>query len=122
MVMVGIPSPFPESVFNKMWVNGFLGLKGRVGRITPSFRRLLIAEIERLYKRYRPSLRDPDLQEALQSFIDRYLTRYREIRDISLTELKAWRLPIAIARLNDDIPHEKEWLTSLIKEELDSTP
>ena len=35
-----------------------------MGRITPSFRRLLIAEIERLHKRYRASLRDPELQEA----------------------------------------------------------
>jgi hypothetical protein len=35
----------------------------------PSFRRLLIAEIERLYKRYRPSLRDPELQEAFDSLI-----------------------------------------------------
>jgi tRNA A-37 threonylcarbamoyl transferase component Bud32 len=63
----------------------------------------------------------PEWHAALQSFIDRYLARYREIRDISLTELKAWRLPIAIARLNDNIPHEREWLPSLVKEELDST-
>jgi uncharacterized protein (TIGR02172 family) len=60
-----------------------------------------------------------NLHAALQSFIDRYLARYREIRDISLTELKAWRLPIAIARLNDNIPHERKWLPSLVKEELE---
>jgi hypothetical protein len=41
----------------------------KMGRVTPSFRRLLIAEIERLYKRYRPSLRDPKLQEAFDSLI-----------------------------------------------------
>ena len=41
----------------------------RLGRITPSFRRLLIAEIERLHKRYRPSLRDPELQEAFDLLI-----------------------------------------------------
>lgn len=41
----------------------------KVGRITPSFRRLLITEIERLHKRYRPSLRDPELQEAFDSLI-----------------------------------------------------
>jgi uncharacterized protein (TIGR02172 family) len=61
----------------------------------------------------------PDWHAALQSFIDRYLARYREIREISLTELKAWRLPIVIARLNDNIPHEREWLSSVLKEELD---
>ena len=41
----------------------------RLGRITPSFRRLLIAEIERLHTRYRPSFRDPELQEAFDSLI-----------------------------------------------------
>jgi len=61
----------------------------------------------------------PDWHAALQSFIDRYLARYREIRDISLNEIKAWRLPIAIARLNENIPHEKDWLLSIVKEELD---
>ncbi len=40
-----------------------------MGRITPSFRGLLIAEIERLHKRYRPSLRDPELQEAFDLLI-----------------------------------------------------
>ncbi len=50
----------------------------------------------------------PDWHAALHAFIDRYLARYREIRDLSLTELQAWRLPIAIARLNEYIPHEQE--------------
>jgi uncharacterized protein (TIGR02172 family) len=63
----------------------------------------------------------PDWHAYLQSFIDRYLARYREIRDISLNELKAWRLPIAVARLNENIPYEKEWLPSIVKEELRSS-
>jgi uncharacterized protein (TIGR02172 family) len=62
-----------------------------------------------------------DWHAALQSFIDRYLARYREIRDISLQELKAWRLPIVIARLNENIPHERDWLPSIVKEELGSS-
>lgn len=40
-----------------------------MGRLTPSFRRLLLAEIERLYKRFRPALRDPKLQEAFDALI-----------------------------------------------------
>jgi hypothetical protein len=40
-----------------------------VGRLTPSFRRLLLAEIDRLYTRYRPTLRDPRLQEAFDALI-----------------------------------------------------
>ena len=46
-----------------------LGRMVKVGRITPSFRRILIAEIERLYKRFRSKLRDLELQEAFDSLI-----------------------------------------------------
>jgi aminoglycoside phosphotransferase (APT) family kinase protein len=62
-----------------------------------------------------------DWQVSLKSFIDRYLARYREIRDMSLQELKAWWLPIAAARLNENIPQEREWLLAVFKEELDCT-
>lgn len=48
---------------------GCLGLTVRMGRQTPSFRRLLLAEIERLYKRFRPKLRDPRLQKAFDALI-----------------------------------------------------
>lgn len=40
-----------------------------MGRLTPSFRRLLLAEIERLYTRFRPALRNPLLQEAFDALI-----------------------------------------------------
>lgn len=40
-----------------------------MGRLTPSFRRLLLAEIERLYTRFRPALRTPLLQEAFDALI-----------------------------------------------------
>jgi len=62
-----------------------------------------------------------DWQTALKSFIDRYLTRYREIRDISPKEVKAWRLPTAAARLNENIPRDRDWLLSVIREELACT-
>ncbi len=62
----------------------------------------------------------PSWHGTLQSFIDRYLARYSELRDLSLQEVKAWHLPIAIARLNEDIPHEREWLPSVVQEELGS--
>jgi uncharacterized protein (TIGR02172 family) len=63
----------------------------------------------------------PDWHAYLKSFIDRYLARYREIRDISLKEVEAWRLPIAIARMNENIPYERGWLPSIVKEELRSS-
>lgn len=47
----------------------FLGLTVKVGRQTPSFRRLLLAEIERLYKRFRPKLREPRLQESFDAIL-----------------------------------------------------
>ncbi|MCK5402751.1 hypothetical protein KAI60_01435 [Candidatus Bathyarchaeota archaeon] len=50
-------------------VNGFFGEMVKLGRITPSFRRLLIAEIERLHKQYRRVLRDPKLQDAFDLLI-----------------------------------------------------
>jgi len=62
----------------------------------------------------------PDWHATLKSFIDRYLTRYLEIREISLKEVKAWHLPIAAARLNENTPHERDWLQSVVKEELAS--
>jgi len=40
-----------------------------MGRITPSFRRLLLAEIEGLHKRFRPKLRDQQMQEAFDALI-----------------------------------------------------
>jgi uncharacterized protein (TIGR02172 family) len=58
-----------------------------------------------------------DLHVPLRSFIDRYLARYSEIRDISLKEVETWRVPLAAARLNENIPHERDWLLSIIKEE-----
>ena len=57
-----------------------------------------------------------NLHTALKSFIDRYLTRYSEIREISLEEVRTWRLPIAAARMNEDIPYEREWLLSIVSE------
>lgn len=55
-----------------------------------------------------------DQHMVFNSFIDRYLARYIEIRDSSLGEVEAWGLPIAAARLNENLPREKEWLLSIV--------
>ena len=47
----------------------FVGLTVKMGRQTPSFRRSLLAEIERLYKGFRPKLRDPKLRDAFDTLI-----------------------------------------------------
>ena len=46
-----------------------MGLTVKVGRLPPSFRQMLLAEIERLYTRFRLKLRDPRLQDAFDSLI-----------------------------------------------------
>ncbi|MEE8322853.1 MAG: hypothetical protein V3R57_04440 [Candidatus Bathyarchaeia archaeon] len=40
-----------------------------MGRITPSFWRLILVEIERLYKGYRPALRNPQRREVIDALI-----------------------------------------------------
>ncbi len=50
-------------------VNGFFGEMVKLGRATLSFRRLLIAEIKGLHKRFRPKLRNPKTQDAFDLLI-----------------------------------------------------
>jgi aminoglycoside phosphotransferase (APT) family kinase protein len=73
----------------------------------------------------RPIFQSPEptgsLDARAKSFIDHYLTQYRESREISLKEVKAWRLPTAAARLNENIPQDRDWLLSVVKEELACT-
>jgi aminoglycoside phosphotransferase (APT) family kinase protein len=62
-----------------------------------------------------------DQHVAFNSFIDRYLARYVKLQNSSLKEVEAWRVPIAAARLNENLPREREWLLSIVKKELDCT-
>jgi hypothetical protein len=57
----------PKSVLKRVILDNMFGLTVGMGRFTPSFRQLLLAEIERLYKRFRPRLRDTRLQEAFDA-------------------------------------------------------
>jgi aminoglycoside phosphotransferase (APT) family kinase protein len=47
-----------------------------------------------------------------------YLRRYFELRPASQEQLAAWQLPVAAARLSEDIPEERERLLALVKASL----
>jgi hypothetical protein len=44
-----------------------------------------------------------------------YLRRYRQLRPVSRAQLAAWEVPIAAARLSEDIADEEEGLLAIIK-------
>jgi aminoglycoside phosphotransferase (APT) family kinase protein len=52
-------------------------------------------------------------------FVGGYLAAYRRRRPLDLNEVRAWRLPILVARLDEDIAKERDHLLRLIGDELD---
>ena len=44
-----------------------------------------------------------------------YLKRYLKLNDNVSDEVLAWELPVAAARLNEDIPEEREGLLALVE-------
>jgi aminoglycoside phosphotransferase (APT) family kinase protein len=49
------------------------------------------------------------------SFINTYLNRYRQLRSVARGDVDAWTLPVAAARLRENIPAEKSKLLKLIE-------
>lgn len=49
----------------------------------------------------------------------RYLTEYMTIANVKYEDLDAWILPVAAAKLKDNIPGEEKWLMKIINEKLD---
>lgn len=54
-----------------------------------------------------------------RQFVGAYLARYRELRTLDLTELRAWRLPILAARLAEGIDEERLGLLAAIQREIE---
>lgn len=50
-----------------------------------------------------------------------YLKEYAKLSNFSQTDIDLWTLPMAVIRLNDNIPSEKEWLKKLIKNKVEKT-
>ncbi|MEE9592571.1 MAG: aminoglycoside phosphotransferase family protein [Thermoplasmata archaeon] len=51
-----------------------------------------------------------------------YLKRYGRLRPAPAADLKAWRLPIAAARLGDGIPEERDRLLAMVRADLSARP
>ncbi len=47
-----------------------------------------------------------------------YLNAYLKLTDAKFEDIDAWMLPVAAARLKDNIPGEREWLLSIINDRL----
>ena len=47
-----------------------------------------------------------------------YINEYLKLSKYSKTDLNLWTLPMAVVRLGDNIPAEKEWLMDIIKDEI----
>lgn len=55
-------------------------------------------------------------REARERFYRTWLTRYRQLQPETADTLWSWMLPVAVARLADDIPSERPKLLALIDE------
>ena len=53
-----------------------------------------------------------------RAFASAYLRAYRRARPLDLSEIRAWRLPVLVARLAEGIVHERARLERLIRSEL----
>jgi aminoglycoside phosphotransferase (APT) family kinase protein len=78
----------------------FLLRDGRLPRDLPLTRRLRITLLRR-------------------RFVAGYLAAYGRRWPLDLDEVRAWRLPILVARLDEDIPEERDHLRRLIGEEVE---
>jgi len=65
-----------------------------------------------------PSLMKPFVGFIVQSYMKSFVRVYLSLVDIDHKDIKAWTLPVAAARLHENVPQEREWLLSIIKEEL----
>jgi len=58
------------------------------------------------------------IKSARRLFLSIYLRSYLQLRNVSREEIAAWQLPVAAARLREDIPGEKDRLLALIEASL----
>ncbi|WP_058302751.1 phosphotransferase family protein [Gorillibacterium timonense] len=62
------------------------------------------------------------LSKAFKSRLESvYLNEYLRISGMPLADIEAWMLPVAAARLREQVPGEREWLLGLIRERVDSS-
>jgi len=64
-----------------------------------------------------PPMRRRAIVFLRRAFVGTYLHAYRGLRSLDIAELRAWRLPILVARLDDGIDGETLLLSRLIRQE-----
>lgn len=67
------------------------------------------------------ALRRASIGLLRQRFSSAYLDAYRRRRALDMDEVRAWRLPILVARLEEDVADERDHLVGLVRQELAST-
>ena len=67
---------------------------------------------------HEPRILRPFVRALRRWFVAGYLARYRELRALDATELRAWRLPILAARMAEGIDDERATLHAAITREL----
>lgn len=65
-----------------------------------------------------PGVMKPFVSLIIQSYMSSFIKVYSSITELKQSEIDAWMLPVAAARLNENVPYEREWLLSIIKDEL----
>lgn len=59
------------------------------------------------------------VKRILATYNKRFLDSYLRLSGMNYELIEAFRLPIAALRLTEEIPHEEEWLKSIIKKEIE---
>jgi Ser/Thr protein kinase RdoA (MazF antagonist) len=68
---------------------------------------------------HEPRILSPFVDALRRRFVAAYLNRYRQLRPLDPTELRAWRLPILAARMAEGIDAERASLRAAIARELE---
>ena len=71
---------------------------------------------------HEPRIMRPIVAAIRARFAAEYLARYRQLRPLDAVELQAWRFPILVARLAENIEDERDGLRSAIAREVAALP
>jgi len=95
------------------WTNAYIG-----NPASDIARSLLMMESP-YGKEFLPPLIRPFISFIVHAYNKSFLRTYLSINNIKQGEINAWRLPVAAARLHENVPEEREWLLSIIQKELE---
>ncbi len=62
-----------------------------------------------------------EFDKLRSQFIVSYLAEYSKFQELDPKQLDAWRVPVAAARLNENIKEQEDWLLGIVENGLDSS-